>query len=96
MVDCLIVGHNDGDFPSYVKMLEGMGTDSGGYRDLALSFVQWEGQPTRALDVFNRLGVPDANGDRRRYHNFEMIWPTILYFAAGNALAFRSSASKKN
>jgi len=82
MVDCLIVGHNDGNFPSYVKMLEGMGTDSGAYRDLALSFVQWDGQPTRALDVFNRLGVPDANGDRRRYHNFEMLWPTILYLGS--------------
>lgn len=82
MVDCLIVGHNDGDFPSYVQMLEGMGTDSGAYRDLALSFVQWDGQPTRALDVFNRLGVTDANGDQRRFHNFEMIWPTISYLGS--------------
>jgi anaerobic magnesium-protoporphyrin IX monomethyl ester cyclase len=79
MVDCVIVGHNDENFPNYVEMVEGMGVNSGAFRDLVLSYVLWEGTPTRALDVLNRLGAPDSHGDRRRYHNLELLWPTISY-----------------
>jgi radical SAM PhpK family P-methyltransferase len=79
MVDCVIVGHNDENFPSYVQMVEGMGAKSGAFRDLVLSYVVWDGTPTRALDVLNRLGVPDSRGDRSRYHNLELLWPTISY-----------------
>ncbi|MEV4148827.1 PhpK family radical SAM P-methyltransferase [Amycolatopsis sp. NPDC049691] len=91
MVDCLIVGHNDGHFPTHVEMVERMGTDSGAFRDLALSYVQWDGTPMRALDIFNRLEVPDARGDTRRYHNFEFLWPTITYlgsFLSRHGLSF--------
>lgn len=64
MVDCLIVGHNDGKFAADVEMVEGMGRSSGAYRDLLLSFLMLEGQPARALDVLNALGVADSRGDR--------------------------------
>lgn len=79
MIDCLIVGHNDGEFQNFVSMVEGMGFDSGAYRDLALSFMMLDGKPTRALDVFNCFDVPDAHGSRRKYHNLELLWPTITY-----------------
>jgi radical SAM PhpK family P-methyltransferase len=79
MIDCLIVGHNDGDFSDFVRMTEAMGIDSGAYRDLMLSFVMLDGSPTRALDVFNALGVADSYNDRRKYHNLELLWPTITY-----------------
>lgn len=82
MVDCLIIGHNEGHFPSDVQMVERMGVESGAFRDLALSYVQWDGTPMRALDVFNRLYVPDSYGDRRRYHNFEMLWPAVSYLGS--------------
>jgi radical SAM PhpK family P-methyltransferase len=79
MIDCLLVGHNDGRFEDFVNMVEGMGVDSGAYRDLALSFVKLDGKPTRALDVFNWLDVPDSHGSRRKYHNLDLLWPTITY-----------------
>jgi anaerobic magnesium-protoporphyrin IX monomethyl ester cyclase len=82
MTDCVLVGHNDGKFSDYVKMVEEMGVRSGAYRDLALSFVTWDGEPTRALDVFNRLNVPDSYGQRRKYHNLELLWPTITYLGS--------------
>jgi radical SAM PhpK family P-methyltransferase len=79
MVDCVIVGHNDENFTDYVQMVEGMGTKSAAFRDLLLSYVLWKGTPTRALDVLNRLGAPDAFGDSRKYHNLDLLWPTISY-----------------
>lgn len=82
MVDCILVGHNDGDFASYVKMVGGMGPRSGGYRDLLLSFVTLNGTPTRPLDVLNSFQMPDAYGSRRKYHNFELLWPAVLYLAS--------------
>jgi anaerobic magnesium-protoporphyrin IX monomethyl ester cyclase len=82
VVDLLIVGHNDGSFPDYVDMVEGMGRWSGPFRDLSLAFAMWDGQPARCLDVFNRLGVPDAYGDTRHYQNFELLWPTITYLGS--------------
>ncbi|MGP4096444.1 PhpK family radical SAM P-methyltransferase [Nonomuraea sp. KM90] len=82
MLDCVIVGHNDGDFPTQVEMVAGMGRDSGAYRDLSLAFMQWEGVPTRALDFLTRKRVVDGYGDDRRYHNLEMLWPTITYLGS--------------
>ncbi|MET9036003.1 PhpK family radical SAM P-methyltransferase [Streptomyces mirabilis] len=82
MVDCIIVGHNDGDFQAQVDMVAGMGRDSGAYRDLSLAFMQWQGEPTRALDFLTRQQVKDSYGDDRRYHNLEMLWPTITYLGS--------------
>jgi radical SAM PhpK family P-methyltransferase len=79
MVDCVIVGHNDENFTNYVQMVEGMGAKSAAFRDLLLSYLVWKGTPTRALDVLNRLGVPDSFGDSRQYHNLDLLWPTISY-----------------
>jgi anaerobic magnesium-protoporphyrin IX monomethyl ester cyclase len=91
VVDCLLIGHNDGDFSQLVDMVRGMGVRSGAYRDLDLAFVTWGGTPTRALDVLNKLDVTDAQGDRRKFHNMELLWPTIPYlgsFLARRGLTF--------
>jgi anaerobic magnesium-protoporphyrin IX monomethyl ester cyclase len=82
MIDCVIIGHNEGNFSEHVEIVERMGARSGAYRDLALSFVTWDGEPVRALDVFNLLDVPDSYGQRRRYHNLELLWPTITYLGS--------------
>src|ERR1051326_2988758 len=87
MVDCLIIGYNDYSFPALVDMVRGMGVTSGAYRDLDLAFVNIDGNPIRALDVFNMVGAVDTHGDDRKFHNMELLWPTITYL--GSSLARR-------
>jgi radical SAM PhpK family P-methyltransferase len=81
VIDCLLVGHNEGKFPDFVDLVGEMGADSGAYRDLLLSFVMMNGEPTRALDVFNSLGITDSHGSSRKYHNLELLWPAVTYLA---------------
>jgi hypothetical protein len=55
MADCLILGFNDTDFSEHEQRVRKMGTRSGAYRDLHLSFVWHEDRPHRALDLLNTL-----------------------------------------
>ena len=43
MTDCLIIGHNDGNFAEYVGMVRSMGEESGAFRDLRLAFLDLDG-----------------------------------------------------
>lgn len=52
-VDCLIIGHNEMDFREYEKSVRKMGIDSGAYRDLNLNFIQYQGIPRTASELFN-------------------------------------------
>jgi radical SAM PhpK family P-methyltransferase len=72
MADCLIVGFYEGDFPRHEERVRGMGREAGAYKDLALSFVRYEGRPLRALDVINRFR------QNEHLHNADFIWPVIL------------------
>ncbi len=72
MADCLIVGFYDLDFGRNEQRVRRMGTDTGAYRDLALSFVWHGGRPLRALDVINHFRP------KEHLHNADFIWPVIL------------------
>ncbi|UCH96108.1 MAG: radical SAM protein, partial [Candidatus Aminicenantes bacterium] len=77
--DCLIIGHNDMNFPDYVQMLKSMGTDHANYRDLNLNFIEYQGKPFRALDILTHFYFQDKNGINRPFHNFDLLWMTITY-----------------
>jgi len=79
--DCLIVGYNDENFQDQVAMQRAMGTSHPNYRDLNLNFIEYEGRAYRAMDILDRFyheGKP-ANGDRRRFHNADVLWMAITY-----------------
>jgi radical SAM PhpK family P-methyltransferase len=78
VTDCLIIGFNDSDFASYVRMVESMGKGLGAYRDLALAYIEDGAQPYRALDYLSHLQEPGG----RRYHNTDFLWPTITYLGS--------------
>jgi anaerobic magnesium-protoporphyrin IX monomethyl ester cyclase len=61
-IDCLLIGHNERDFGGYVQDVKKMGLHSGAYRDLNLSFLQYEGQPYHASDVFNLICARSQSG----------------------------------
>jgi radical SAM PhpK family P-methyltransferase len=75
--DCLLIGHNESDFASYVHWVRGMGETSGAHRDLNLALLELDGRPMHALDVLNRLSPLPAAGRPLRHTDF--LWPTITY-----------------
>jgi anaerobic magnesium-protoporphyrin IX monomethyl ester cyclase len=80
MTDCLLVGFNDFDFPTYVDFVRLMGVDSGAYQDLKLAFIEHEGKPYRALDILSLLhdgAAPERTSPR--FHNSDFLWPVITY-----------------
>jgi radical SAM PhpK family P-methyltransferase len=77
MIDCLIVGFHDVEFPSYVEDVRLMGEDSGAFRDLRLAYVEMDGLPRRALDVLSELRIPEPGAPRPLFHNADFVWPVI-------------------
>jgi anaerobic magnesium-protoporphyrin IX monomethyl ester cyclase len=77
MTDCLIIGHNDGNFDEYVGMVRAMGEESGAWRDLRLAIAEIDGRPVHALGAMTRFAGPTAWGTP--YHNTDFLWPTITY-----------------
>lgn len=82
MTDCLIIGFNDSNFEEYVDMVRSMGTDSGAYRDLNLSFVEYDDKPYRSMDLLNRFYFEDKPGAHRPFHNADFLWPVVLYLGS--------------
>jgi radical SAM PhpK family P-methyltransferase len=78
-IDCFLLGFYDPPFAEYMKMMRGMGTRSGAYRDLALAFVELEGRPERALDVLTRLTSESQARLGRPFNNGDFLWPVITY-----------------
>jgi anaerobic magnesium-protoporphyrin IX monomethyl ester cyclase len=79
MIDCLVIGFNDSDFPSYVDMVKSMGTDSGAYKDLNLAYVDYQGKPYRSMDLLNLFHAERHRGDILPLHNSDFLWPVITY-----------------
>jgi radical SAM PhpK family P-methyltransferase len=79
MTDCLIIGFNDSNFGEYVDMVRGMGTDSGGFRDLRLAYLNYEGKPYRSLDLLTRFYYEGRPGPHRTFTNTDFLWPVVTY-----------------
>ena len=79
MTDCLILGFSDSDFEGYVEMVRGMGADSGGYRDLNLAFIDYDGKPQRSLDLLTTFYYEDKPGKTKVFHNADFLWPVVTY-----------------
>src|SRR5262249_43500506 len=91
MIDCLLLGMNSQRFPEYLGMVRGLGSTSGAYRDLNLSFVEHEQQPFQALDLLNHYRERTGGMLRAPFHNADFLWPTITYlgtFLARRGLTF--------
>ena len=80
MIDCLLIGHNEMNFPEYETMIRKTGVNSGAYRDLNLVFIHIDGKPYTFADVFNRLFKNASN-----YKDFgpfgvgDVLHPAIAY-----------------
>lgn len=91
MIDCLFVGMNSQEFTDYLGMVKGFGETAGAYRDLNLSFIEYEGRPYQAMDLLSHLYVKHGGERRYPFHNADFIWPTITYlgtFLSRHGLTF--------
>lgn len=79
MLDCLLIGFNDADFHDYVRLVRSMGTDTGGYRDLNLAFVDHQGTSYRSLDLLSELYNEGRPGPPRAFSNSDFLWPVVAY-----------------
>lgn len=77
--DCLIIGFYDFPFPDYVAMLQAAGSDAGAYQDLALAFIEHEGQPKRALDILSEFFHEGRPAPPRPFNNSDFLWPVVAY-----------------
>ncbi|PRP97398.1 Ribosomal protein S12 methylthiotransferase RimO [Enhygromyxa salina] len=78
-LDCLLVGMNSQRFVDYLDLVKSHGQSSGAYRDIRLSYVDYEGAPHQALDLLTKLYVRDGGTREVPFHNADFIWPTITY-----------------
>jgi radical SAM PhpK family P-methyltransferase len=82
MCDCLIIGYNDFDFDENVKLIEKSGRNSGAFRDLRLSCIQYQGRYLRPLDALSRFYAEKPGNIRPPFHDMDFMWPTILYLGS--------------
>lgn len=81
-IDCVLVGFNDADFHDYVRLVRSMGTDTGGYRDLNLAFLDHRGKSYRSLDLLTELhneGRPGPPRPPASFSNSDFLWPVVAY-----------------
>lgn len=81
MVDCLLIGYNDGDFNQLVEMLRSMGSDHPDFRDLNTSFIEYNGKSYRALDILDYFYHENCPKDAKPFHNADLLWNGIMYLA---------------
>lgn len=79
MIDCVLVGFNDADFDDYVRLVRSMGTDTGGYRDLNLAFLDHQGKSYRSLDLLTELYNEGRSGPPVSFSNSDFLWPVVAY-----------------
>jgi radical SAM PhpK family P-methyltransferase len=77
--DCLLLGFYELPFPEYAEMIRSLGETSGIYRDLTLAFMDYEGQPYRALEILNRFYNERHQLSGTTLHNADFMWPVITY-----------------
>ncbi len=86
MIDCLLIGYNDGDFDNLVQTLRSMGPDHPDFRDLNINFIEYNGKPYRALDILDHFYYEGHKRDGcRPFHNADLLWNVIMYL--GTCLA---------
>jgi anaerobic magnesium-protoporphyrin IX monomethyl ester cyclase len=79
--DCLLIGHNDGNFADYVGMVKSWGTETGFWRRLNLSFVEIDGVPHHSMDLLNRSNGRDGQ-QRPRLSNMDFLCPAVTYLGS--------------
>ncbi len=82
MTDCLVIGFYDSDFGNFVDLVKSMGTDSGAFRDLNLTYIDFEGKSRHSMDVLNHFYFEDKCVQQKPFHNADFLWPVVTYLGS--------------
>src|SRR5690554_4977820 len=82
MIDCLLIGHNDGEFAALVASIKPMGIDHPDFRDLKLNYIEYDQKPYRALDILDKFYYEKRRDNYRRFHNADLLWNTLMYLGS--------------
>lgn len=64
-LDCVVIGHNTGDFQQYIAERQGMAKWGGAYRDAQINSVLWDGRRLSYMDLFNAVRTRADPGAER-------------------------------
>lgn len=78
MIDCLLIGHNDGNFQELIDMVKSMGEEHPDYRDLNINFIKHEDKAYRALDILDHFYDKENKSEHRPFHNADLLWNVIM------------------
>jgi anaerobic magnesium-protoporphyrin IX monomethyl ester cyclase len=75
-IDCLIIGHSEGDLKRSIKLRElAFGKNSAAYQDMDQGFITINDTPYSPLDYLNEINYDTFKGT---LSNTDFIWPPIL------------------
>ncbi len=78
-MDCLIIGYNESIFEEDVERMKSMGTNSISFKDLGLGYINYNNKPYRALDILTHFYYENREGNKRVFHNADVLWQVIMY-----------------
>jgi len=78
-IDCLIIGHNEMSLEEYESIVRTSGTDSESYRELNLSFIEYEKKKYSAKDMFNYILPKDELKNKGPLSFGDLFSATIAY-----------------
>jgi radical SAM PhpK family P-methyltransferase len=81
LIDCLFIGHNEMIFSDYEENIRRMGINHGAYRDLNLSYIQYDNKPYTASEIFNLFYCSDNHSKdaKKPLRVTEVFSPAIAY-----------------
>lgn len=78
-MDCLFIGHNEMEFPTYEQTIRQMGIESGAYRDLNLNFVQYQNRLYTISELFNHFFYHGNENGKEHFHLGDRFNTAIAY-----------------
>jgi anaerobic magnesium-protoporphyrin IX monomethyl ester cyclase len=76
-IDCLFVGHNEGDFVEYERNTREMGEHTNAFRDLRFNYIFYNNRPYTAAEIFNLFYMD--KGGKSPLSMGEILHPAIAY-----------------
>lgn len=78
-IDCLIIGHNEMSLEEYEAIMRTSGTDSESYRELNLSFIEYQNKKYSAKDIFNHFLSKDELENKGPLSFGRLFSATVAY-----------------
>jgi p-methyltransferase len=90
-IDCVIIGHNIGDFQDYIAETKSLARFNGAYRNAQINSLMLDGRRISYMDLFNAV-LKDADPGAEELTPFDPLGLASLHLASALARTGASSA----